>query len=164
MLGLDAPQQPSLTRATLITSMSEGPTTLAQQTEAEASPRRWYEWRGSGCILVVDDDTSVRTVVARALSRLGFTANEAPDGQRAIELFEANPGLYTLVIMDLRLPGMDGTAILSMLQRVRPDIPVVLMSGMSHVEALNQFDGQGLAGFLQKPFPLDSELRAVLDA
>ncbi len=147
--------------------MSECPLPLAQQAAAVLAPPRWYEWRGSGCVLVVDDDNPIRTVVARALSKLGLTAREASDGQQAIELFQACPSLYTLVLMDLNLPGMDGTGILSRLQRIRPDVRVILMSGMSRTDALSQFDGRGLAGFLQKPFPLEAlvgEMRAVLEA
>jgi len=124
-------------------------------------------WRGSGRILVIDDDDSIRTAVARTVARLGFTVNQASDGQQAIVQFESDPGLYTLVLLDFKLPGMDGSEVLSSLRRIRPDARVILMSGLNRQEALEQFTGLGLTGFLQKPFALDSlvsELRAALDS
>jgi DNA-binding NtrC family response regulator len=130
-----------------------------------AAPSRWLDWRGSGCILVIDDDEAIRTVVSRTVARLGFTSVEASGGQQAVALFESDPGRYALVLLDFMLPGMDGLEILSRLQQIRPDVRVILMSGLGRQDAVGQFVGQGVAGFLQKPFPLEAmvtELRAVL--
>jgi DNA-binding response OmpR family regulator len=116
---------------------------------------------------VIDDDAAIRSVVARTLTRIGFTSKPVSDGPEAIALFESDPGIYALVLLDFMLPSMNGAEILSRLQRLRPDVRVILMSGLGRHEALSQFGGKGLAGFLQKPFPLDvmvAELRAALEA
>jgi two-component system cell cycle sensor histidine kinase/response regulator CckA len=121
----------------------------------------------SGCLLVIEDDDAIRAVVTRTVTRLGFTASEASDGARAIAQFASDPGRYTLVLLDFMLPGMDGNQILARLRHIRPDVRVILMSGLSRQEATSQFDGQSLAGFLQKPFTLEAlatELRAVIEA
>lgn len=134
---------------------------------AAIAPPRWTDWRGSGCILVIEDDDAIRAVVTRTVSKLGFTSNQASDGPKAIAQFAADPGLYALVLLDFMLPGMDGRQILARLQHLRPDVRVIMMSGLSRQEATSQLDGQSLAGFLQKPFTLEAlatELRAVIEA
>jgi len=144
--------------------MTESSDPPAGQTARVAAPPAWPGWRGSGCVLVIDDDDSIRSVVARLVTRLGFTASQASDGQKAIAQFEEGPERYALVLLDFKLPVMDGSEVLSRLRRVKPDVRVILMSGLSRHEALEEFTGQGLAGFLQKPFTLDSlvsELRAA---
>jgi DNA-binding response OmpR family regulator len=139
----------------------------AQRPAAVSSPPRWIDWRGSGFILIVEDDEAIRTVVARTVTRLGFEANEAADGPAAIEQFASDPGRYTVVLLDFMLPGMDGRQILARLRHLRPDVRVILMSGLGRQDATSQLEGLGLAGFLQKPFTLEAlalELRSVVDA
>lgn len=142
------------------------PASAPQPSRADAPPR-WLDWRGSGCILVVEDDEFIRTLVSRTVTRLGFVATEANDGLRAVAQFAADPGLYTLVLLDFNLPGIDGRETLARLRRLRPDVRAIVMSGLPRQEALGQFNGRGPAGFLPKPFTIQAistELRAVLEA
>ena len=123
-------------------------------------------WRGHGRILVVDDEETVRTVVARVLENLGFTVTLASDGREAVKIFEAQPDAFTMVVVDLTMPHMDGTEAFARMRRVRPDLRVVLMSGYSEPDATVAFAGKGLAGFLQKPFELihlHDKVRAVFE-
>ena len=145
--------------------MSECSDASTGQPAKLASPAPWPGWRGSGCILVIDDEDPIRAVLARSVARVGFTAEQASDGQQAIAQFESDPGRFTLVLLDFKLPGMDGSEVLSRLRQIKPDVRVILMSGLGRQEALEQFGSQGLAGFLQKPFALGalfSELRSAL--
>ncbi len=112
-------------------------------------------WRGSGCVLVVDDEETVRSTVALVLKRLGFEVALASDGREAVEIFAANSARYVLILMDLTMPRMDGRQAFVELRRIRGDVRVVLMSGFNEQEALSQFSGKGLAGFLPKPFQFD---------
>jgi DNA-binding response OmpR family regulator len=117
-------------------------------------------------MLVIDDDSAIRSVVIRTVGRLGITANQAGDGEQAIALFQAHPERYALVLLDFMMPGMDGLEVLSQLQKIKPGVPVILMSGLGRQEAVGQFSGLGISGFLQKPFPLEdlaAEIRAVVD-
>jgi two-component system, cell cycle sensor histidine kinase and response regulator CckA len=130
----------------------------------EKIPSSPLDWRGSGCVLVVDDEDPVRVVVARAITRLGFSSNSASSGRDAIALFEADPAQYVLVILDVKMPVMDGIETMTRLRKVRPDIPVILMSGYNKLEVPNTL---AATGFLHKPFTLDalaSEIRAVVEA
>jgi PAS domain S-box-containing protein len=123
-------------------------------------------WRGSGRILLADDEETVRTVVARVLETLGFTITVAADGREAVKIFEADPDAFTLVVMDLTMPHLDGAEAFARMRLLRPDVRVVLMSGFSEHDATITFAGKGLAGFLQKPFELAhlrDKIRSVFD-
>ncbi len=118
-------------------------------------------WRGSGRILLAEEEETVRAVVARGLENLGFTVTPAADGREASVIFEAQPDAFTLVVMDLTMPHLDGAEAFDRMRRVRPDLRVVLMSGFSEHDATPTF-----AGFLQKPFELAhlrDKIRAVFE-
>ena len=118
-------------------------------------------WRGAGTVLVADDEETMRSTLARMLPHLGLEPVLTADGREAVEVFRADPGRFTLVLLDLTMPHLDGEQTFAELRRVRPDVRVVLMSGFDAQEAMLRFTGQGLASFLQKPFTI-GELRTVL--
>ena len=110
----------------------------------------------SGTILVVDDESAVREISAAALRRSGFHVLTAADGVEAVKLVKTSTEAIDGVLLDLTMPQLDGVSTLKALRALRPELPAVLMSGYDQQEALQRFDGLGLAGFLQKPFTLDS--------
>jgi PAS domain S-box-containing protein len=120
-------------------------------------------WRGSGTVLVVDDEVRMRQTVARMMQRLGFELTLACNGREAVNIFRAEPDRFTLVLLDLTMPDMDGEQTFTELRRIRTDVRVILMSGFNAQEAMLRFPGKGLASFLQKPFTIDS-LRSVLQS
>ena len=123
-------------------------------------------WRGTGQVLVVDDEETVRTVVARVLESLGFTVTLAADGREAVAIFAALPDAFALVVMDLTMPHMDGVEAIAELHRLRPAQRVMLMSGYSEHDLAATFADRGVAGFLQKPFELPTlrdKIRAVFE-
>jgi PAS domain S-box-containing protein len=119
------------------------------------------EWRGSGTVLLVDDEEAVRDVGSRLLGRLGLGVVTADDGLKAAEWLAANPRVPRLVLLDLTMPNLGGLETMHRLRAIRPDLPVVLMSGYERDDAVARFDTAGLAGFLQKPFTPES-LAAVV--
>ena len=121
-------------------------------------------WRGQGTVLVVDDEETVRTVSARILESLGFTTVLATDGQDALETYQREPARFTLVLLDLTMPHLDGEETFLQLRHLNPGVKVVLMSGFNQQEAISRFTGKGLAGFVQKPFEVDSLMTAVREA
>ena len=124
-------------------------------------PAAAVEWSGSGTVLVVDDEETIRSTAARMLQRIGFDIVLVSDGREAVEVFRADPGRFTLVLLDLTMPHMDGEETFAELRRMRADVRVVLMSGFNRQEALVRFPGKGLSSFLQKPFTF-AALRDVL--
>jgi PAS domain S-box-containing protein len=106
----------------------------------------------AGTVLVVDDEAAVRSVVKVTLQRLGYRVLLARNGIEAIETFQQAPHQIAVVLLDLTMPMMTGEETLHRLRAIRPDIPVLLSSGYSQVEVVQRFTGQGLAGFISKPF------------
>jgi two-component system, cell cycle sensor histidine kinase and response regulator CckA len=122
-------------------------------------------WRGSGTVLVVDDEEAVRQVTRRMLRSLGFEVELAVDGLDGVHQFEALGDRLRLVLLDLTMPRMDGEAAFREFQRIKVDVPIILMSGFNEQEVVSHFGVSGLAGFLQKPFTLgmvEARLRDVL--
>jgi CheY-like chemotaxis protein len=107
---------------------------------------------GSGMILIVDDEATVRTTAKLALERHGYTVLLATNGQDAIEIFNRHRGEIRLVIMDLTMPVMGGEEAIRKLRAADPGVLVILSSGFNEVEAIQRFTGKGLTGFLQKPY------------
>lgn len=103
-------------------------------------------------ILVVEDESDVRRTTERVLRQLGYNVMTAADGEEGVEFFRAQHRRLTLVLLDLTMPGMDGVETLRSMKGIAPDVPVILMSGYNEREALSRFHGDGLAGFVKKPF------------
>jgi PAS domain S-box-containing protein len=121
------------------------------------------QWRGQGTVLVVEDEEGVREVVRRMLERFGFEVITAEDGIAALERLEAHQGAFAAVLLDLTMPRMTGQEALHEIRRLRPDVPMVLMSGYTEQEVASKLldTAGGATGFLQKPF-LPEDLTSVL--
>ena len=123
-------------------------------------------WRGSGTILVVDDEASVRTIAARMLQLFGFSTLLASDGREGVEMFRANKDKISAVILDMTMPHLNGEEAFREIRRIRSDARVLLVSGYNEQDATDRFAGKGLDGFLQKPFRPDelrNKLREILE-
>jgi PAS domain S-box-containing protein len=114
----------------------------------------------SGRVLLVDDEPAILEATAQSLQILGFDVEIARDGLDAVEKFSLHPGAFRVALLDLTMPRMDGRECFLALRQLRPDLPVILSSGFSEQESVKAFLGQGLAGFIQKPYTL-SVLRAA---
>lgn len=119
---------------------------------------------GAGTVLVVDDEEIVRLTAKHTLERYGYRAMLANDGVTALEAYRDQPGLISLVLLDLTMPVMNGEETLRHLQTVNPRVKVLLSSGYNEVEAVQRFAGKGLAGFIQKPYTAAGLAEKVKDA
>jgi signal transduction histidine kinase/CheY-like chemotaxis protein len=115
-----------------------------------------------GCVLLVDDEPTVRTVARRVLERAGIEVAEATDGSEAIDRFRAAPDSFEGVILDLTLPTIDGMTVLRELRATRPDVPVVLCSGWSADEVVGGLEAMPRTVFLQKPFTAQAMIDALV--
>ena len=111
------------------------------------------QWQGSGTVLLVDDEETVRGIGKEMLQALGFTTITANDGKEAVEIFKTTPGI-AFVILDLTMPHMDGEQCFRELRQLDPGVKVIMSSGFSEQEVTQKFVGKGLAGFIQKPYKL----------
>ncbi|MBI5014508.1 MAG: response regulator [Deltaproteobacteria bacterium] len=118
-------------------------------------------WRGSGTVLVVDDDATARSVAAAMLEERGFSVLTAADGQEGVDVFRTHGGEIEAVVLDMTMPRMNGEEVFREMRRLRPDVRVVLTSGYNEQDAINRFTEHGLAGFIQKPYRSDALLRAL---
>ncbi len=120
-------------------------------------------WHGSGTILVVDDEPSVRAVTARALQSFGFEVLEAADGTEGVETYAANRHRIVCTLLDMTMPRMGGEEAFRAIREIDPGARVLLMSGFTEQDSLVRFAGLDLAGFVQKPYEL-STLRSAVQA
>jgi PAS domain S-box-containing protein len=127
----------------------------------EPEPAALREGRFQGTVLLVDDEPSIRETLTAALEDMGFQVLAARDGMEALERFTEAPGAIDLVFMDLTMPRMDGREAFVAMRRVAPELRVILTSGYNELESVRDFIGQGLAGFIQKPYTLKA-LRKVI--
>jgi two-component system cell cycle sensor histidine kinase/response regulator CckA len=123
------------------------------------------DMRGAESILVVDDEESFRAVVVRQLNSAGYETIEARDGSEAIKRFAERREEITAVLLDLVMPVTSGGETLTILRYYSPELPVVVTSGYSELDALGLKDTERGVGFLRKPFTageLTRELRRVI--
>lgn len=114
-----------------------------------------------GVILLVDDEPSIRATLKQMLERGGYRVLEAADGVEGFGAFVRHRSSIALVMLDLTMPRMGGDEVFEEIHKMAPDVPVILMSGYSQQEALENLKGRGLAGFLSKPSSMKEVLRSV---
>jgi DNA-binding NtrC family response regulator len=130
------------------------PTATSTEVSRSLAPSR------SGRILVVDDDRAVRAALSVNLTKAGFSVAVAENGEEALVLVgEEEPDL---VLSDVRMPGLGGTALLERLRAGWPELPVILMTGQGSVPAAVEAMRAGATDYLIKPVRKD-ELLLVID-
>ena len=132
--------------------------------ESKSDTEMAQDWRGSGTVLLVDDEAMVRQVAASMLKNIGFDVLEAADGHEAVEIFRAQKDEIILVLLDMSMPRMGGEEAFNEIKGIKSDARVVLSSGYTEQEALNGFEGKGLAGFVQKPYKYENLLEKIRNA
>jgi two-component system, cell cycle response regulator CpdR len=115
-------------------------------------------------ILVVEDDDSVRAFTQRALSADGHAVEVAVDGDDGLERVSAATSPYDLVLSDIRMPVMDGIEMARRIAEIRPDMPILLMTGYAEQrERALELDGV-VKGVVDKPFTLPQLRQRVRQA
>jgi PAS domain S-box-containing protein len=117
-------------------------------------------------ILVVDDEEAVADTEKKLLDSLGYTVTAVLSSQNALHMFSENPTDFDLVISDQTMPEMTGDKLALQLLTLRPDIPIILCTGFSHVVDEAQAKAMGIRAFITKPVArrdLAVTVRQVLD-
>jgi DNA-binding response OmpR family regulator len=112
-----------------------------------------------GRILVIDDEEIVQVSCKRTLVPEGYEVDAAASGKEGLELFEKSK--YDLVLVDLKMPGMDGIEVLVNIKRQRPEQNVVIMTGYDTVEHIVESISSGAAHYLEKPFTPDTLIERI---
>jgi two-component system response regulator AtoC len=113
-------------------------------------------------VLVVDDDAAVSQVLTALLGQAGYRTARASSGDEALKLLEQGP--VDVIISDVRMPGLDGMALLERVRRGWPDIPVILLTAHASVTLAVEAMKAGAHDFIEKPFERDSVLFVVKKA
>jgi PAS domain S-box-containing protein len=119
---------------------------------------------GTETILLVDDEEPVRNLGQRMLSPAGYTVLTATNGKEALDLYVLEKEDIDLVILDLIMPEMDGRTLCETLQKIDPDIKVLLTSGYGSPGTRQIADELGARGFVDKPYDVHVLLQAIRDA
>jgi two-component system, NtrC family, response regulator PilR len=115
--------------------------------------------RSSGGILVVDDDERMHELVAKVLAREGYAVCALPRAREVIQALEEAP--TDLVISDIRMPEMDGLALLQEVKRLSPETSVLLVTAFGSIDTAVQAIKAGACDYLTKPFKMDELIVVV---
>jgi DNA-binding NtrC family response regulator len=114
---------------------------------------------GTGRILVVDDEESIRRTMSVALERAGYVVDTAENGRQAIEKADLN--FYNLALIDIRLPDMDGTELLTRLKQTTPKMVKIILTGYPALQNAVTAINKGVDSYLIKPVGANEVLRAI---
>ena len=123
------------------------------------------QWSGGGRLLLVEDEDMVRAVAERALTRAGYTITTASDGDEGLELVKSG-AQFDMIVSDVVMPAMDGPSMVREIRKLRPDLPVLFMSGYAEEQLRKEIDIDSVE-FLPKPFSvqqISDKVGAVLAA
>jgi DNA-binding response OmpR family regulator len=112
-------------------------------------------------VLIVEDERYIRVTLAFALEKLNVALDTAADGEEALQKLAARP--YTVMLLDLRMPGIDGMEVLRRVPEIRPGLKVIIITAYGSVEAAVEAMKLGAVDFLQKPFDPD-EVRELVSS
>jgi two-component system cell cycle sensor histidine kinase/response regulator CckA len=135
-----------------------------QPGEAAAKPKakdKAGELWGSGTVLLVEDETMVRAVAERALTRHGYTVLSAENGEAALEILEREEKIE-LMISDVVMPTMDGPTTVRAARKMHPDLPILFISGYAEEQLRKSIDIPNVS-FLAKPFSVQQLAEVVRD-
>ena len=113
-------------------------------------------------ILVIDDEAIVRISCERALGQEGYEVTSAASGREGLDFLEKNR--FGLVLLDLKMPDIDGVEVLNTINKRWPDTKVIMITGYSTVEIAVQTLRLGAYNFIEKPFTPDTLITAVREA
>ena len=115
-------------------------------------------------LLIVDDEPGIRRSLGESLSDEGYAVLKAERGEQALELLgDADGEGIHLMLLDVWLPGMDGLEVLRRAKGLRPELPVVMVSGHASIDTALQATRLGAFDFLEKPVELPGFHRLLLE-
>jgi DNA-binding NtrC family response regulator len=116
---------------------------------------------GEPRILLVDDEERFRTNLQKMLGAQGLAVGAKASGAEALEELKLHP--YDVIVLDIRMPGMDGLTTLAEIKKINPEVEVIILSGHASMDAAVEINKLGGYDYLMKPCPLE-ELLLKIDA
>ncbi|MCE0499231.1 MAG: PAS domain S-box protein [Methylacidiphilales bacterium] len=123
--------------------------------------------RGKGeVVLVIDDEASILTITSQTLQAFGYRVLTATDGADAVAVYAQHQHEIAVVLTDMMMPVMDGSAMIHALMQISPEVKIIAVSGLNAIGSAAKAAGAGVKQFLTKPYTASSllkTLRTVLD-
>ena len=113
----------------------------------------------SARILIIDDDENVRKILEMTLKANGYTVDTAKDGKEAIE--KSNRNFYNLALVDIRLPDMEGTALLTAMRETTPKMVKIIVTGYPSLDNTIEAVNKNADGYIVKPFKTEQLLSMI---
>lgn len=113
----------------------------------------------SARILVIDDDESIRRTISKSLKRAGYLVDAVENGKQAIEKAEAN--FYNLALIDIRLPDMDGTKLLTAMKETTPKMVKLILTGYPALQNAIEAVNKGADGYITKPVNIEELIETI---
>jgi len=133
------------------------------EVQQEVLPQTIVSRHGSGTVLIVDDEETIREIATVILEDVGFSVLTANDGEDGVRVFGEHQSQIRAVLLDMTMPRLNGSEAFREIRMIDPDVKVVLSSGYNEQDATNRFAGKGLAGFIQKPYAPEALQTMMLD-
>ncbi|MCK5076505.1 MAG: response regulator, partial [Calditrichia bacterium] len=108
--------------------------------------------KGSGVILIADDEEIIRDSGMEILAGLGYEILLAEDGEECLKVYKENTDKIDLVLLDMIMPKMNGVDCFYAIKKINPEVKVIICSGFTKDASLDDLNKAGLSGFLEKPF------------
>jgi CheY-like chemotaxis protein len=120
--------------------------------------------RGAGeLILVVDDEENIREITRATLEKFGYRVLTATDGTDAMALYAQNSSEIALILTDIAMPYMDGTALVRAVRKIDPQSNIVAMSGLMNSDQTAELQNLNVNSFLSKPYTAETLLRVLAE-
>src|SRR5690606_15858086 len=110
-------------------------------------------------VWIVDDDQSIRWVLEKALERAGMGARSFPSGAELLEALEESQP--SVLVTDVRMPGIDGLTLLHKVKEAHPDLPVIVMTAFTDLSSTVEAFQKGAFDYLPKPFDINAALALI---
>lgn len=112
-------------------------------------------------ILIVDDEHEFLELMSNRLQKRGFTVSTAANGEAALELIGQRS--FDAMVLDVKMPGIDGIEVLRRVKEMRPGMPVLLLTGHASIEAAMTGVESGAVDYLLKPVPINDLIMRLRD-
>ena len=115
-------------------------------------------------ILIIDDEAAIRDITKETLQAHGYKAMTASNGAEGVAVFAENKGSIKVVITDIMMPVMDGTAAILALKRISPDVKIIAASGLGSKGQIRPPPRSSVQAILKKPYTAEKLLKALAEA
>jgi len=128
---------------------------------AEKAETSQQDWQGSGSVLIIDDERTLRDMAGKMLKRMGLEPVAVESGSQALALLAEKKGAFRVVILDLTMPGLTGAEVLVEIRRLYPDLKVIISTGYGQHALYEHFGSCTPDGFVPKPYRYHQLMEAM---